>query len=144
MSREGSHRACWPESPASWMSTRARLPKSGQAAKKYLDAEGSAAFDKAVADSGWPPCRLERATLPIKEREVAKGLLMIPAGRQCSFWSSDGALGNRPVPPPALPISPDNAPEKFGAKRQSTVSGLHSPMGRTRLGETLRGQHSRE
>ena len=34
---------------------------------------------------------------------------MIPAGRQCSFWSSDGVLGNRPVPPPALPISPDNA-----------------------------------
>jgi hypothetical protein len=40
---------------------------------------------------------------------VAKGLLMIPAGRQCSFWSSDGVLGNRPVPPPALPISPVNA-----------------------------------
>src|ERR1035437_5093607 len=40
---------------------------------------------------------------------VAKGLLMIPAGRQCSFWSSDGVLGNRPVPPPALPISPDIA-----------------------------------
>jgi len=31
---------------------------------------------------------------------------MIPAGRQCSFWSSDGVLGNRPVPPPALPILP--------------------------------------
>src|ERR1039458_10178066 len=41
--------------------------------------------------------------------KVAKGLLMIPAGRQCSLWSSDGALGNRPVPPPALPISPDIA-----------------------------------
>jgi hypothetical protein len=25
-------------------------------------------------------------------RVVAKGLLMIPAGRQCSFWSSDGVL----------------------------------------------------
>src|ERR1035441_8225216 len=34
---------------------------------------------------------------------------MIPAARQCSFWSSDGVLGNRPVPPPALPISPVNA-----------------------------------
>jgi DNA invertase Pin-like site-specific DNA recombinase len=52
------------------MSTRARLPKSGQAAKKYLDAEGSAAFDKAVADSRWPPCRLEslRDVLTIMER----------------------------------------------------------------------------
>jgi hypothetical protein len=45
---------------------------------------------------------------------VAKGLLMIPAGRQCSFWSSDGALGNRPVPPPALPISPDIVPQRAG------------------------------
>src|ERR1039458_4978293 len=35
---------------------------------------------------------------------------MIQPGRQCSLWSSDGVLGNRPVPPPALPISPVNAP----------------------------------
>src|ERR1017187_8371917 len=39
---------------------------------------------------------------------------MIPAGRQCSFWSSDGVLGNRPVPPPALPISPDIVPQRAG------------------------------
>src|ERR1039458_8154485 len=45
---------------------------------------------------------------------VAKGLLMIPAARQCSFWSSDGVLGNRPVPPPALPISPDIVPQRAG------------------------------
>src|ERR1019366_5633081 len=37
-----------------------------------------------------------------------------PAGRQCSFWSSDSVLGNRPVSPPALPISPDNAPGRAG------------------------------
>src|ERR1039457_3888799 len=45
---------------------------------------------------------------------VAKGLLMISAGRQCSFWSSDDVLGNRPVPPPALPISPDIVPQRAG------------------------------
>src|ERR1019366_1808738 len=38
---------------------------------------------------------------------------MIPAGRQCSFWSSDDVLGNRPVPPPVLPISPVNAVGPF-------------------------------
>src|ERR1035438_6854822 len=51
---------------------------------------------------------------------VGKGLLMIPAGRQCSFWSSDGVLGNRPVPPPALPISPDIV--RLSAHRRALVT----------------------
>src|ERR1035438_10791786 len=64
---------------------------------------------------------------------VGKGLLMIPAGRQCSFWSSDGVLGNRPVPPPALPISPDIAPMRRRSPRkpytdtlQEEADGNHS------------------
>src|ERR1039458_7110713 len=66
--------------------------------------------------------------------KVAKGLLMIPAGRQCSFWSSDGALGNRPVPPPALPISPDIAPQEArSAVRLGSFGGLATsrPSGQT-------------
>src|ERR1039457_3461967 len=56
---------------------------------------------------------------------VANGFLMIPAGRQCSFWSSDGVLGNRPVPPPALPISPDIAPQEArSAVRLGSFGGL--------------------
>src|ERR1017187_5578613 len=50
---------------------------------------------------------------------------MIPAGRRCSFWSSDGVLGNRPVPPPALPISPDIAPQEArSAVRLGSSGGL--------------------
>src|ERR1019366_4754190 len=41
-----------------------------------------------------------------------KGFTDDPAGRQCSFWSSDSVLGNRPVSPPALPISPDIASQE--------------------------------
>ena len=64
--------------------------------------------NRPTARSADPPKCSPRSRLG-RPRVVAKGLLMIPAGRQRSFWSNDGALGNRPVPPPVLPISPDIA-----------------------------------
>src|ERR1035441_6488785 len=71
-----------------------------------------------MSDTG--PVGCSDAVLSDRSFLVAKGLLMIPAGRQCSFWSSDGVLGNRPVPPPALPISPDIV--RLSAHRRALVT----------------------
>jgi YopX protein len=56
----------------------------------------------------------------------------LASGRQCSFWSSDSVLGNRPVSPPALPISPDIA---RGATVESRLGGpaTHAYFGLLRL-----------